>query len=262
MTEPLPQHFTIDLSQKLYEKNTAHGMLAVYQTTPYGLILAMNGHILLSEQDGFLYHEMMVHPALFTHPHPVSVAIIGNYHGILQEVLKHPSVTEVHCINDDTELDEAVSHYFAAFIQEKSDARIYYHLVNPDNWLKDCKACKFDIIIQNQADSLPLSYQLFYLALRDNGMLIHPCYTSFLHLHTLKPLFQTIELAGFHDWQTLHFPQPSYPTGMRIAMLAMKEMSVKRIREKEVFNRQFTTRYYNFDTHKAALAIPQFMREE
>ena len=44
--------------------------------------------------------------------------------------------------------------------------------------------------------------------------------------------------------------------------MATKRAAFKRVREKEIFNRPFTTRYYNYDVHKAALVLPEFMRSE
>src|SRR5579871_4654222 len=95
--------------KKLYEKESAHGNLSIYQTSPFGMMLILNGQIIISEQDGFFYHEMMAHPALFTHHHPQKIAIVGNYFGILEEVLKHPAVLEIICITDNNPLEEAVS---------------------------------------------------------------------------------------------------------------------------------------------------------
>ena len=44
-------------------------------------------------RDNFIYHEMMTHPVLFTHPAPERVAIIGGGDcGTLREVLRHPEV--------------------------------------------------------------------------------------------------------------------------------------------------------------------------
>jgi spermidine synthase len=264
MTEFLQKQMMIQVHQKLYEKPTSYGKIEVYQTTPYGIVLTLNGHILISEHDSFLYHEMMAHPALFTHPHPQSVAILGPHYGILQEVLKHPHVKQVHCISDHVELEEAIQHHFPALMEAQSDPRVQYHVRDTKAWLKECQNESFDILIQNQAilAGLPDSYQDFFARLRKEGILIEPCQISLLESPVLKPLFQTLELAGFHDWQMLHFPQPSYSAGWRTAMMAIKHQTIKRIREKDIFNRNFSTRYYNFDTHKAALALPEFMRAE
>ena len=264
MPEQLLKNFSIEIQQKLHEQETSAGNLAVYQTLPFGMLLTIDGQVVMSEHDGFFYHEMMAHPALFTHPHPQKIAILGNSFGILQEVLKHPSVNEVWCIAENTQLEEVVSHYFSSLQHGKNDERVSYHLSKPLAWFKQNAAEKFDIIIQGQHsdDYLKEHYQCYYHALQDNGILIEPCQSSLLYFKTLKPLYQHLEQVGFNDCQLLNFPQPSYPSGWRTVMMATKRSTFKRVREKEVFNRQFTTRYYNFDVHKAALVLPEFVRCE
>jgi len=52
------------------------------------------------------------------------------------------------------------------------------------------------------------------------------------------------------------------PSGSRTAIMAIKTGTFKRIREKDIYNKPFATKFYNFDMHKAALALPEFVREE
>ena len=73
---------------------------------------------------------------------------------------------------------------------------------------------------------------------------------------------QSILSAGFFDVLPLHFPEPGFTSGWRAAMMAMKQGTIKRPREKDIFNKAFTTRYYNLDVHRAAFALPEFMRKE
>lgn len=264
MPEQLLKNFSIDIQQKLYEKETVSGNVAVYQTTPFGMMITMNGHTILSEGDGFFYHEMMTHPVLFTHAHPQKIAIMGQGFGLVQEALKHPSVTHLTCIIDNTALDDAISQYFLKRDTQQTDPRVHYQEAHTHDWLANAEPESFDIIIQSQHsdDFSPEHYRHYHRVLRQNGMLIQPCQSSLLHLKTLKPIFQNIEQAGFQDWQSLNFPQPSYASGWRTIMMATKCPTFPRVREKDIYNRSFTTRYYNFDTHKAALALPEFIREE
>lgn len=263
MPEQLQKKYSIDINQKLYEKETEHGMLSVYQTTPHGTLLTLNDDVILAESDSVFYHEMMSHPALFSHPHPKKIAITGAYYGILEEVLKHASVSEIWCVTDNKIFDEIISRYFSQFKQSSQDARVKFHRVPPMNWLMQGEAKSFDIIIQgHHAEGfLQEQYQHYHQALHDDGILVQPCIASLLQFKTLKPVFLNMEQAGFHDWQTLNFPQPSYPGGFRTVVMAAKNPAVKRIREKDIYNRNFQTRYYNFDTHKSALALPEFARE-
>lgn len=264
MPEQLLKNFSIAIQQKLYEKETTGGNVAVYQTTPFGMIITLNGHTVISENDGFFYHEMMAHPALFTHVHPQKVAIIGNGYGIAEEVLKHPSVSRIDCITDNMPLEETISHYFLQQNPLKKNPRVHYHAKEVRDWLAQSEPESFDIIIQNQHSSefLEENYVNYHRLLRADGMLVQPCLSSLLHLKTLKPIFQNIEQAGFNDWHTLNFPQPSYASGWRTVMMATKSPTFPRVRERDVYNKDFSTRYYNFDTHKAALALPEFVREE
>lgn len=51
------------------------------------------------------YHESLVHPAMFAHPNPNRVAVIGGGEGAtLREVLKHNTVKEALMIEIDEEM--------------------------------------------------------------------------------------------------------------------------------------------------------------
>ena len=48
------------------------------------------------EQDKVIFHEMMSHPAIFSHPNPQKIAVMGDVEGhILKEVLKHPTIKDI-----------------------------------------------------------------------------------------------------------------------------------------------------------------------
>lgn len=266
MTELLEKELTSGIQQKLDERETLHGLLAVYKTPKFGTILTINNEIILSEQDGFFYHEMLTHPVLFTHPQPKNVAIVGAHFGILQEVLKHPNVSQITCIGPDQQLEETVAKYFTHYKSDKKDQRVSYHYSKSNDWFTQLElaAASFDVIIQTHLDKevLPDPYHRYFDLLKADGILVQPCESFLWQLQMMKLVMQNLQQAGFHNWQTLNFPQPSYPSGWRTVMMATKHPIFKRIREKDVFNRNFTTRYYNFDTHKAALALPEFIKEE
>ncbi|MBV9576385.1 MAG: hypothetical protein JO149_07150, partial [Gammaproteobacteria bacterium] len=126
MSEHLQKFFSFGIQQALYEKDTSQGHLAVYQTSPFGLLLTLNGQALISESDSFFSYEMMAHPALFTHSKPQQIALLGNHFGILAEVLKHPSVVSVSCILENRDIQEAVATYFSHCLVTQTDSRVTY----------------------------------------------------------------------------------------------------------------------------------------
>jgi len=201
--------------------------------------------------DSFIYHEMMTHPALFTHAHPQKIALLGNpENGILEEVLKHSNLNEIWSV--DTQL-----------LQNTPSAqdRVNFHVNDPEKWIAEFQPNFFDIIIVNT----PLADQAFlhncFLALTAEGILVQQSNSPF-ESTVLRSEHEQFTAAGFADIHPLHFPQPSYPSGWRMAWLVTRRSVLRRASEKAIFNKPFKTRYYNFDVHKAALALPEFMREE
>ena len=80
----------------LHEERSAFQEIAVLEHPILGKMLILDGVVQLTEHDEFLYHEMLVHPALMTHPDPVNVLIVGGGDGgSLREVLKHETVERV-----------------------------------------------------------------------------------------------------------------------------------------------------------------------
>ena len=69
--------FSLRTSTKLHEEQSPYQRIEIYATETFGNLMVIDGSIMLSARENFLYHEMMSHPALFTHPAPRRVCIIG-----------------------------------------------------------------------------------------------------------------------------------------------------------------------------------------
>jgi spermidine synthase len=209
----------------------------------------------LIDFDTFIYNEMMAHPVLFTHPKACKIALIHcQNNGLVQEILKHPQITHLSIINPPANLD-----------QTHSDPRITWLQSNYREWLDLAQPESYDIILLPDTSSLPAFtqtiYQQYRAILTKDGILV--CQSdSLFQLDRLKSTYEAMHQAGFEDLQVMHFPQPSALHGARAAILAIKKGTFKRVREKDIFNKPFGTRYYNFDVHNAALVMPEFMREE
>lgn len=185
-----------------------------------------------------IFPEMMSHPVLFTHPNPKKIAIFGdNDNRIVQEVLKHGNVYEIYHQNK---------------LKPVQDTRII--LSAAENIDKNT----LDVIINATEATDSMLHNCFQLLHKD-GILIQQSESPF-DLQQLKTLREQLQNTGFKDLQILCFPQPDFNTGWRTAFMALKHGIFKRVREKIVFNKPFKTQYYNFDIHKAATVLPEFMR--
>ena len=108
-TEIYPEHgaaFSLKIRKKIHQEQTPYQLLEIYDTEAFGKLMALDGLVMLCSLDNFIYHEMMTHTALFTHPYPKRIAIVGGGDcGCLKEVLKHSTVESAVLI----ELDERVT---------------------------------------------------------------------------------------------------------------------------------------------------------
>lgn len=201
---------------------------------------------LTAEQDHTIYYEMMAHPALFFHHLPRKIAVLGDAHnGILQEILKHKDITEVLQIN---------SRNHVAY----PDPRVKNVTENNNDWLKQMHANLLDILIVATHSSTEQFAQYFKL-LHTDGVLVLQSESPF-KLAVLKATQQCLQAIGFSDIRLLNFPEPHFAGGWRSIFIAKKLGMIRKIREKDIYNKSFTTHYYNLDVHKAALALPEFMR--
>src|SRR5690606_41990572 len=84
---------TVGLNKLLFSEQTPYQSVEVYETDTWGNLMTIDGMVMLSEKDEFVYHEMLIHPALVAHPNPKRVLIIGGRAGApAREALTHPSV--------------------------------------------------------------------------------------------------------------------------------------------------------------------------
>ncbi len=189
----------------------------------------------------FIFPEMMAHPALFTHPDPKRIVVLGDHnHLILKEVLKHTNIAEVY--------------HTESKVEQKKGINIIFEVK-----LVSLKANSIDIII-NATDVDPQKTKHFYEILNNDGILIQQSVSPFA-INPLKSLTHVMHQTGFSDLQLLSFPQPHYATGWQSIVMALKQGMFKRLREKVIFNKPFKTDYYNFDVHKAATVLPEFIRD-
>jgi spermidine synthase len=79
------------VTRLLHEEQTPYQHLEIYESPVFGRMLVLDGAVQTTEHEEFIYHEMLAHPALCTHPAPRRVLIIGGGDGgALEEALKHP----------------------------------------------------------------------------------------------------------------------------------------------------------------------------
>lgn len=102
----------------LESEQTDFQQLDMLETEEFGNMLLLDGMVMTSEKDEFVYHEMIVHVPLNTHPSPKKVLVVGGGDGgTIREVLKHPGVESVMQVEIDGKVVEYSKNIFRRFLQ-------------------------------------------------------------------------------------------------------------------------------------------------
>jgi spermidine synthase len=258
------------VNQRLHAEQTPFQSIEIWDTTDWGKLMVIDGCTMVTTRDNFLYHEMMSHPALFTHPRARRVVIIGGGDcGTLREVLKHDEVESAIQVEIDERVTRLAEQYFPELCESNNDPRAQLLFIDGIKWMAECEPESLDIVIVDSTDPIGpaegLFNEAFYRsclkALRHGGILVQQSESPLAHLPLLKNIRKAMKGAGFQALRTLTFPQPCYPTGWWSATLARKGVDLEDFRERGAEMKQFPTRYYNAQIHKAALATPEFLKE-
>lgn len=269
--EPGGSAFSLKITEKLHEVQSPFQKVEVYATETFGNLMVIDGATMVSTRENFFYHETMSHPALFTHPDPRRVLIIGGGDcGTLREVLKHPGIEQVQQVDIDEEVTKAALLYFPELCESNNDPRAELYFDDGIKWAAEAEAGYYDIIIVDGTDPVGpgegLFNEAFYRscmrALSDNGILVQQTETPLYHMGLLKQVRSALANAGFINMHTMTFPQPIYPTGWWAATMSFKQGSVEQYRADAIASKVFETQYYNLDIHRSVLAQPEFMKRE
>ena len=261
--------FSLKIKQKLHEEQSDFQHLEIYETETFGNLMIIDGCTMVSTRDNFFYHEMMSHPALYTHPDPKRVWIIGGGDcGTLREVLKHSTVEQAVQIDIDERVTRLAEIYFPELCESNNDPRANLKFIDGIKWVKDAAPNSVDIIIIDSTDPVGPALGLFsedfyrdcFNCLSENGMIVQQSESALFNLSLIGEMRDAMSASGLTHLQTLFFPQCLYPSGWWSATIASKT-ALSAFREQDCANKAFETVYYNVDIHKASLAQPEFFKK-
>jgi len=254
---------------KLHDEQSPYQRIEIWETERFGRLMTLDGLVMVTGRDNFIYHEMMSHPALFTHPEPRRVLIIGGGDcGTLREVLRHPEVRLAEQVELDEQVTRVAEQFFPELCEANGDPRARLHFVDGIRWVAEAKPNSYDVIIVDSTDPVGpaagLFSEAFYRdcqrALGPQGVLVGQSESPLFHPDLIRHMQASMRAAGFTASATLHFPQCTYPSGWWSATLASKTgVPAEIIRREAARKKSFPTRYYNLDIHQAALVLPEFL---
>jgi len=271
-TDSADVNLVLTVDRAVHSGRTAYQQVEVFDNGAFGRVLALDGIVQTTERDEFVYHEMLVHPAMLAHGAARRVLIVGGGDGgALEEVLKHP-VERVVMVEIDREVVAlARAHLGAICGAAFEDPRL--DLVIGDGLAYVAgEGERFDVILVDSTDPVgpgkvlfePPFYRDCRRRLAAGGIVISQNTVPFLAGEVvgaaaagLRPLFR--------DVAAYLVPVPSFVGGHMAFVWAADEATLRELSEETLAARQaalgLDLRYYSPAVQRAAFVLPPYVRE-
>jgi len=256
--------FSCKGTETLRVEQTPFQHLSVINTEQFGKMLLLDGMVMTTEKDEFIYHEMISRVACNSHPKPESVLIIGGGDGgALREVVSHPAVKQGTLVEIDERVVQAARDFFPSLSCSFSNSKSRVLIEDGIKYVREHKNC-FDLVIIDSTDPVGPAVELFsrefyqdvFNVLKDDGMLVVQSDTPFYNPDVVQKAYGGIN--SIFPLTKLYLANiPTYPGGLWSFTIGSKKYDPENI----VNAYDKGCRYYTKDIHRAAFNLPVFVRE-
>ena len=240
----------------------------IIDTDALGKVLLIDGLVMISDREEFVYHEMIAHVPMFTHSNPKRVLIIGGGDGgTLREVIRHPSVEKATMVEIDPLVVDACKEHFPNVSCAMTDPKAEVLIEDGVKYVAETKE-KFDVVIVDSTDPIgpaaPLFGNEFYQnvckILNDDGIVVSQGESPYFELETQGSMLKILK-SHFPVTRIYNYSNLTYPGGLWSFTFASKANDpVKGFDPSRVRDSGMEFQYYHAGMHHAAFQIPMFQQ--
>ncbi len=259
---------TLAVVGRLFERQSPYQRVEVLETLEYGRMLLLDGCVMVTDRDEFVYHEMITHPALLAHPKPEQVLIVGGGDGgSVREALRHQAVRAVHLVEIDQVVIDASRQFFPALAKELDQPRVSVLVKDGFDHL-DTHQAAYDVILVDSMDPVGEAAKLFTSpffakvkrALKPGGIAVFQSESPFYHTEILRQLLESLRQQFRHVAPYLaHIP--TYPSGLWSFTFASDAVDPRTCPLRSEPALAGGLKYFHPDLFRAAFVTPNYVRQ-
>lgn len=262
---------SLRVDRQLYSRKSDYQKIDVLETPEFGKVLVLDGNIMLTERDEFIYDEMITHVPMAVHPCITRVLVIGvGDGGVVRELTRYDQIERIDLVEMDEMVAEACRQYLPENACRLDDDRVHIYYENALKFIRRCEN-KYDLIIVDSNDPFGPSEGLFtrefygncYKALKADGIMVNqqgsPFYAedAMAMQRSHKRIVNTFPISRVYQ---AHIP--TYAAGYWLFGFASKKYHPIEDLNPERWNSQhLRTRYYTTRLHVGAFYLPAFLEE-
>lgn len=265
--------FSIRVDRQLASEQSDFQRIDIFESQEFGKILTLDGYLMVTEKDEYIYHEMITHIPMATNPDIRKVLVIGaGDGGTVRELTKYNCIEKINMVEIDEMVVELCKKYIPQTACKLDDPRVNIHFQDGLRFVRSAGAGEYDLIIVDSTDPFGVGEGLFtkefygncYKALSDDGILVNQHESTFYSSYAnsmkrahsrIKQFFPTALVYQAHI--------PTYPSGHWLFGFASKKYDPRTDLKADWWNSLgIKTRYYNTILHQGCFAIPNNVRDE
>ncbi len=263
--------FSIKVAKQLYSAKSPFQQIDFFESKEFGRFFTLDGLMMVTEKDEFIYHDMIVHIPMATNPNIKNVLVIGaGDGGTVRELTRYQTIEHIDMVEIDKMVVDACIELLPQTASKLSDPRVSLYFEDGLKFVRS-KVNEYDLIIVDSTDPFGPGEGLFtkefygncFNALKEDGILVNqhetPYYSSYAksmqRAHKrIREFFPICRVYQAHI--------PTYPSGHWLFGFASKKFDPISDLDEAAWNElSLKTRYYNTELHKGCFALPNYVKE-
>ena len=261
----------VRIEKQLFSGESEFQKINVFQSYEFGKFVSLDGEIVFSEADEFIYDEMVTHVPMAVHPNVRNVLIIGGGDGgVAKELIGYPTIEHIDVVETDKMFVDVCKEFFPESAAGLEDPRISMHYDDGLRFLRR-KSDEYDLIINDSTDPLGHTEGLFtkefygscYKALKDDGIMVYQHGSPFYDE-------DEVECRKMHRKVYKSFPIsrvyqahiPTCPSGYLLFGFASKKYHpLNDFNPAKWEELGLKTWYYTTNLHQGAFMLPKYVED-
>ena len=260
---------SVRIDRQIFSGASEYQRIDVFESEEFGKFIALDGAIVFSEKDEFIYDEMVTHVPMAVHPDVKDVLIIGGGDGgVAKELLRYPGIRSIDLVETDrlfVKVCKEICPRLSAGLKDER-VRVYY-----DDGLRFLRSkCEvYDLIINDSTDPFGYTEGLFtkefygscYKALRKDGIMVYQHGSPFYSEDEMA--CRSMHRKAYRSFPISRVYQAHIPTcasGYWLFGFASKKYHPVTDFKPEKWNRlEIDTKYYTTNLHMGAFMLPRYV---
>ena len=263
--------FSIRVDRQLYTGQSEFQRIDVFESPEFGRFLTLDGYMMLTERDEFIYHEMITHVPMAVHPAAKKVLVIGaGDGGVIRELCRYPEIEQIDMVEIDPLVVAVSREYLPQTACSLGDERVRIFYEDGLKFVRS-RANQYDLIIVDSTDPFGPGEGLFtkefygncYKALSEDGIMVNQHESPFYADDAIacqrahKRIVESFPISRVYQ---AHIP--TYPSGHWLFGFAAKKYHpLKDLKADRWKARGMKTRYYTTELHRGAFMLPAYVEE-